>query len=175
MGNNEYYQFLGQYTVNLDQDNRLLLLNGGIVSGSACFLEFDDDDARVICRQLGYGLNATYYPLLPSSYPHALFNVRCNGNENSLDECPYDTYDQSLACFGATDVGIQCSGSTGTQGILFNWMQWDNSSLLFVFSFFNACMLGKYDMISLPKVKTSLEINQIKEKVNIHHDKAPFN
>jgi hypothetical protein len=113
------YLLLGQYTVDLDHDNRLLLLNSGVVSGSACFLEFDDEDAGVICRQIGYAPNATYYPLAPTSYSHALFNVRCNGNETSLNECQFDTFDQSFSCFGQVDVGLQCSNLTGAQGKTF--------------------------------------------------------
>ncbi|XP_061182408.1 deleted in malignant brain tumors 1 protein-like [Saccostrea echinata] len=110
------YESTSQPALNLviDVDDRLLVLSGGSISGTACIWEFDDNDASVLCRQLGYGTSGTSYALSRSSFPHVLFNVQCQGTEARLDECAYDTQDITFMCPGADDVGITCSTSTTT-------------------------------------------------------------
>nr|XP_022314499.1 uncharacterized protein LOC111119012 isoform X5 [Crassostrea virginica] len=99
------------YTLELDHDNRLLVLHGASVNGTACLWNFDANDASVICRQSGYGQQGTFFTLPHIGIPHALFNVRCNGTESSIDECGYDTYDQFHVCYMMGDIGIECTTS----------------------------------------------------------------
>lgn len=94
-----------------------MVLSGGSVVGTACSMGFDGDDASVICRQLGYGLFGGHFMIPNSGLPHALFNIRCNGTESSIEECGYDTYDQFNVCFGHEDIAIDCmNSSTGSNG-----------------------------------------------------------
>jgi len=72
-----------------------------------CDDEWDDDDAKVVCKMMGF---RTGEALLSSPFGDVAtnflpFNLKCNGNEDSLFECPY-TYKHD--CGSGKGAGVGC-------------------------------------------------------------------
>ncbi len=78
------------------------------------------EDARVVCRELGYpdavskytagGLYDSRYIWTPSDPKIFLSDLACNGSEAGLLSCPATvTWNGSQACTHAEDVGVICS------------------------------------------------------------------
>ncbi|XP_030846969.1 deleted in malignant brain tumors 1 protein-like [Strongylocentrotus purpuratus] len=80
--------------------------------GTVCDNGWDDSDARVVCRQLGYSGNvgvarsgATYGQ---GSGPIYLDDVGCSGNEYRLTDCSNGGWGNHY-CGHAEDAGVDCS------------------------------------------------------------------
>ena len=80
--------------------------------GTVCDDNWDDDDAEVVCRQLGFDSGAK--SLLRATYgagsgPIFLDEVQCYGFEERLDLCSHDgwgTHD----CSHGEDASVYCPG-----------------------------------------------------------------
>ena len=86
------------------------------VYGSICHDLWNEPDARVACRQLGFNItgasaliNAHFNS---SSGPIYLDNVQCMGNESFLVNCSYDT--NITDCTHTQDAGVRCQGTVVT-------------------------------------------------------------
>ncbi|XP_071476062.1 scavenger receptor cysteine-rich domain-containing protein DMBT1-like [Diadema antillarum] len=84
--------------------------------GTVCDDEWDDNDAWVVCRELGY---STSYARAVSGGTYGrgsgsilLDNVRCNGWESSLASCPSNGW-YHHDCGHKDDAGVQCDGLEG--------------------------------------------------------------
>ena len=76
--------------------------------GSVCDDLFDQTDADVVCRELGYGAAlapSTYYG--PGSGPVWLDNLRCTGTEGTILNCSHSGVG-THNCGHSEDVGIIC-------------------------------------------------------------------
>jgi len=86
-----------------------------MISGKpVCDDEWDLKDATVVCRQLGFpGVDrATIESEFGSvSSTFAMDNVRCQGNETSLEECSYKSGDD---CDGQEAAGVVCTHNVHT-------------------------------------------------------------
>uniref|UniRef100_A0A1X7V0V9 SRCR domain-containing protein n=1 Tax=Amphimedon queenslandica TaxID=400682 RepID=A0A1X7V0V9_AMPQE len=101
--------------------------------GTICDDNWDDNDASVLCRQLGF----SYYGAISktsfyneSLLPHTIFDVNCDGSESSIFDCLYSTEasiysecnfyeDASVICqdinvahANCTDYDVQLVGGT---------------------------------------------------------------
>jgi len=81
--------------------------------GTVCDDHWDELDARVICRQLGYSggavaLKRAFFGSSPSR-PIYLDNVGCNGSEPSLLNCTANEVGVSN-CDHSEDAGVRCNG-----------------------------------------------------------------
>jgi hypothetical protein len=89
--------------------------------GTICHDYWDINDARVVCRQLGYphgALRALQGYQVPDGTGQIwLDNVRCTGSEQSLIDCSHNGWG-SHNCRHYQDAGVQCS-LTGRIIILF--------------------------------------------------------
>ena len=78
--------------------------------GTVCDDNWDDRDAEVACRELGYitgeVLHYTWYN--EGSGRIWLDEVQCAGNETSLANCPHKAWGDHN-CIHAEDAGILCS------------------------------------------------------------------
>ncbi|XP_075889636.1 neurotrypsin isoform X1 [Nelusetta ayraudi] len=82
--------------------------------GSVCDDQWDDRDAEVVCRQLGFGGVAKAWSWAhfgQGSGPILLDAVRCSGNELSMDQCPHGQWEQHN-CDHMEDAGVSCSPYT---------------------------------------------------------------
>ena len=81
--------------------------------GTVCDYGWDDADARVVCKQLGFGSSGRAYK---SAYygqgtgPIWLSNVSCVGTEYNLTECNH--FGLTVRnCSHSNDAGVYCSSS----------------------------------------------------------------
>ncbi|XP_037133612.1 neurotrypsin [Syngnathus acus] len=82
--------------------------------GSVCDDQWDDRDAEVVCRQLGFSGVAKAWSWAhfgQGSGPILLDAVKCTGNELFLDECPHGHWEQHN-CDHMEDAGVSCSPYT---------------------------------------------------------------
>ncbi|TWW82287.1 Neurotrypsin [Takifugu flavidus] len=82
--------------------------------GTVCDDQWDDSDAEVVCRQLGFGGVAKAWSWAhfgQGSGPILLDAVRCTGNELFLDECSHGNWEQHN-CDHMEDAGVSCSPYT---------------------------------------------------------------
>ena len=80
--------------------------------GTVCDDDFDISDANVFCRMLGFsGAQRVFCSAKPhgqGSGPIWINNLRCVGNEKSIDECPHNGTGRGN-CTHREDVGVSCS------------------------------------------------------------------
>ncbi|CAE1178035.1 DMBT1 [Acanthosepion pharaonis] len=78
--------------------------------GTVCHDKWDDNDARVVCHMLGYShgiaFNAAKYGM--GSGDIWLDEVNCTGSENSIADCPKNSWGVH-DCHHGEDAGVDCS------------------------------------------------------------------
>ena len=81
--------------------------------GIVCDDNWDDIDARVVCRQLGFGNTGTHVLTYPSPVPNDtpiwLDDVTCTGNESRLIDCRHNGL-ENHNCVESEDAGVICTG-----------------------------------------------------------------
>ena len=85
--------------------------------GTVCDDGWDDTDAGVVCRQLGFGSSGTsysnaYYGEGPGSI--WLDNIKCMGSESTLVSCGHLGVNITRNCSHSEDAGVVCHGEQGT-------------------------------------------------------------
>ena len=91
--------------------------------GTVCDDSWDDDDARVVCRQLG--LSSPDQRALAFSRarfgegfgPTFLDEVRCAGTESRLVDCPSNGIGHE-DCSHSEDAGVSCTRTPADSGML---------------------------------------------------------
>ena len=81
--------------------------------GTVCDDEWDDTDAGVVCRQLGFGSSGTAIGVAvfgQGSGPIWLDNIKCTGNESTLASCGHLGVGVTRSCSHYEDAGVRCSG-----------------------------------------------------------------
>merc|ERR1719186_726330 len=83
-------QLKGGYTVN---KGNVYALNSENKLGPVCDDSWEDKDASVVCRQLGYddGVATIKSQFGAVENEFSMDDVNCNGNENQLQDCQYTT------------------------------------------------------------------------------------
>ena len=82
--------------------------------GSICHNLWNENDAQVVCRSLGFSsentsaLNNAYYG--SSSGSIYLNNIQCTGDEQSLSNCSFSL--EIDECTHEQDAGVSCLGIT---------------------------------------------------------------
>ena len=85
--------------------------------GTVCDDEWDDIDAGVVCRQLGFGTAGTAIGSAgfgQGSESILLDGVSCNGSEPILTSCGHLGMNVTTSCSHAEDAGVRCSESQGS-------------------------------------------------------------
>ncbi|NXV54299.1 NETR protein, partial [Molothrus ater] len=96
-------------------EGRVEVYHGG-QWGTVCDDQWDDADAEVVCRQLGLGGVAKAWSQAyfgEGSGPVLLDEVRCTGNELSIEQCPKSPW-REHNCGHKEDAGVSCTPLTGT-------------------------------------------------------------
>ena len=84
--------------------------------GTVCDDGWNDTDAGVVCRQLGFGSSGTSYSSAyfgQGSGPIWLANIVCTGNESTLASCSHLGINVTGSCSHSEDVGVRCFGELG--------------------------------------------------------------
>ena len=84
--------------------------------GTVCDDGWDDTDAGVVCRQLGYGslgqsLSSAYFG--EGSGPIWLNKIACTGSESTLASCGHLGVSLTRSCSHSKDAGVRCHGTQG--------------------------------------------------------------
>ena len=85
--------------------------------GTVCGNGWDDFDAGVVCRQLGFGSSGTAIGSAgfgPTSGSIFLDNILCNGDESILFECGHLGFNITRSCIHTEDAAVKCNGLQGT-------------------------------------------------------------
>ena len=108
----------GQADVTIGPGGRVFAhtMNG---TGTVCGDQWDDSDADVVCRQMGFPSGTATQLPRDYMYNHHIFNVRCMGNESQVQQCPVDETDIYGSCSMYGDAGVSCSN--GTMGMLLSF------------------------------------------------------
>ena len=82
--------------------------------GTVCDNDWDENDALVVCRQLGFGDVATtlqaFSPLASTSTPIWLDSVGCSGQEDKLIDCRHSGVGIHN-CNHSNDAAVICEGN----------------------------------------------------------------
>jgi len=84
--------------------------------GTVCDDGWDDTDAGVVCRQLGFRSSGTAIGSAVfghGSGPILLTGVTCTGNESALANCGHLGINVTKSCSHAEDAGVICGRLTG--------------------------------------------------------------
>ena len=84
--------------------------------GTVCDDGWDDTDAGVVCRQLGFGSSGT--AIRSAGFGQGsgsiwLDNVACTGSELQLTNCSHRGIGVTGSCSHSEDAGVRCSGTQG--------------------------------------------------------------
>ena len=82
--------------------------------GTVCDNGWDDTDAGVVCRQLGFGSSGRSYSSAyfgQGSGPIWLDSIVCTGNEPTLVNCGHLGVNITRKCSHSDDAGVRCYGS----------------------------------------------------------------
>ena len=64
------------------------------IRGGICDSNFTDEDATVVCREIGYSTGSSYccgaLGSIPETNPMWMGDVVCNGSESNLTDCAWD-------------------------------------------------------------------------------------
>ncbi|XP_036892195.1 neurotrypsin [Sturnira hondurensis] len=96
-----------------EREGRVELFHAG-QWGTVCDDQWDDADAEVVCRQLGFSGVArawTQAHFGAGAGPVLLDEVRCTGNELSVDQCPKSPWGEH-DCGHGEDAGVSCTPLT---------------------------------------------------------------
>ena len=79
--------------------------------GTICDDGWDDIDAAVLCRELGFlnGTTRRHNVFGSGSGPVWLSQVGCLGNESKLSHCMHSGAGNTGNCSHAQDIGVQCN------------------------------------------------------------------
>ena len=84
--------------------------------GTVCDDGWDDTDAGVVCRQLGFGSSGTAIGSAgfgQGSGSIWLDSVTCTGSELTLTRCGHVGINSTRSCSHAEDAGVKCNISQG--------------------------------------------------------------
>ena len=84
--------------------------------GTVCDDGWDYTDARVLCRQLGYGYSGTpYYDAYFGQGTGSILldEVTCTGSEATLSNCGHLGVGTTGNCSHSEDAGVRCSYAQG--------------------------------------------------------------
>ena len=84
--------------------------------GTVCDDGWDDIDAGVVCRQLGFGTSGISYSNAyfdQGSGPIWIDNIECMGNESTLFSCGHLGINITRNCSHNEDAGVTCYGEQG--------------------------------------------------------------
>ena len=93
--------------------------------GTVCDDGWDDTDAGVVCRQLGFGSSGTAIGSAgfgQGSGSVLLTDVVCTGNESTLVSCGHPGVNMTGSCSHNEDASIRCHERQGKTIYMYVWL-----------------------------------------------------
>ncbi|KAK7482045.1 hypothetical protein BaRGS_00026737, partial [Batillaria attramentaria] len=100
-----------EMSVKLAADNSQLLVYTGGQWGTLCADRWTNNEADVVCRQLGHLHGYTATSRLDHAYPHLLHEISCDVNDTSLKECTYQDV-RTDVCQRVRPAAVSCTNSS---------------------------------------------------------------
>lgn len=102
------------------------------VTGRVCNINWDDNDAHVLCKAKGYADGiafhySRYNSLSRSSSARSPFwvsSVNCTGNETRMEDCPFNDRLHLGNCSKADSAGALCLSGSGEHNEVLTRMCW---------------------------------------------------
>ncbi|XP_052085685.1 deleted in malignant brain tumors 1 protein-like [Mytilus californianus] len=92
--------------------------------GTVCDDAFDDNAAKVACKQLGFSNGVSLgNSVEEGSGTIMLDQLKCTGSESKLYRCPSNAWKEN-DCSHSEDVGVNCNNLIPVDGGLSTWEQW---------------------------------------------------
>ena len=97
---------------------KLMVTYGGVPGRICSNSEWDDDDATVACKQMGFRHGMAYHHtegtdrFLDTGGPIWLSNLKCNGHERRLGDCERPVWGNVSEC-GQDSAGVLCYSDAG--------------------------------------------------------------
>ncbi|RUS70459.1 hypothetical protein EGW08_021778, partial [Elysia chlorotica] len=96
----------------MNKNTGIVILNYLDVPGTICADNWDDKDAAVACKQLGYSGGSAYthfFSRYSSSFgPFWTTNVNCQGTESTLNECQHTAFGEVTKCESGHYAALLC-------------------------------------------------------------------
>ena len=112
--------FVDSYSFKLSEKTKgQVMVEHYGVQGRICGSEWDDNEARVVCRREGYTSGIAYKHDESSVSetargPYWMSSFNCTGNETSLMECPHNTRMSLGNCSNSHIAAVLCYNTSGT-------------------------------------------------------------
>ncbi|CAG2246803.1 HMCN [Mytilus edulis] len=96
--------------------------------GTVCDDEFDNNDAKVVCRQLGYSNGVSLGNAVDDGTGTIMLDdIECTGSESRLTYCSSKSW-KDHDCSHNEDVGVLCNNLSPVNGGWSSWAQWTTCS-----------------------------------------------
>ena len=77
--------------------------------GAICDVDFDDEDAQVVCNQLNFKSGYALSTFATGGFPTIQGYVNCMGNEASIADCDRARFAEDHGCYDRDTVaGVMC-------------------------------------------------------------------
>lgn len=89
------------------------------IEGRICADNWDDKDARVACREMGYQEGVAYlhyrsnFAFVEHDGPYWTSALNCTGNETKLTDCPHIAFGSVAQCRTRHYAGVVCYNDMG--------------------------------------------------------------
>jgi len=82
--------------------------------GHICDSDWDDNDANVVCRMLGFKSGQAVYTYIADKEPIIMGSVNCGGGESSIMDCSIPRFQEGHTCtIRDTVAGVICVDTPG--------------------------------------------------------------
>ncbi|KAL4227837.1 scavenger receptor [Mactra antiquata] len=89
------------------------------INGSICMDEWDDNDAHVACKELGYNTGLAYTAARPVETPFWMSEIKCTRRESKLSQCPMTQFGDVKSCTNhLSHAGVLCYDFEGLYATL---------------------------------------------------------
>ena len=104
--------------------------------GTVCDDGWDDTDAGIVCRQLGFGSYGSSYGgalFSQGSGPIWLDNIACIGTESTIASCGHLGFNITRYCNHYEDAGVKCYGGQGMTLFIYIPCQAISTCVLYIY------------------------------------------